>query len=27
VNGRQFIVIAIGGGNYSSEYLAFRLPM
>src|ERR1700690_1457057 len=26
LNGRQYIVIAIGGGTYSSEYIAFRLP-
>jgi len=26
LNGRQFIVIAISGGNYSGELLAFRLP-
>ncbi|MEO8678735.1 MAG: PQQ-binding-like beta-propeller repeat protein [Vicinamibacterales bacterium] len=26
VNGRQYIVIAIGGGNYSGELLAFKLP-
>jgi quinoprotein glucose dehydrogenase len=26
LNGRQYLVIAIGGGNYSSELLAFRLP-
>jgi quinoprotein glucose dehydrogenase len=25
-NGRQYVVIAIGGGNYSGELLAFRLP-
>jgi quinoprotein glucose dehydrogenase len=25
-NGRQYIVIAISGGNYSGELLAFRLP-
>jgi quinoprotein glucose dehydrogenase len=25
-NGKQFIVIAISGGNYSGELLAFRLP-
>ena len=25
VGGRQFIVIAISGGNYSGEYLAFSL--
>ncbi|MBI4477865.1 MAG: pyrroloquinoline quinone-dependent dehydrogenase [Acidobacteria bacterium] len=26
VNGRQYIVVAISGGAYSGEYLAFRLP-
>ena len=26
VNGRQYIVIAVSGGNYSGEYLAFSLP-
>jgi quinoprotein glucose dehydrogenase len=26
VNGRQFIVVPISGGNYSGEYLAFALP-
>jgi len=26
LNGRQFIVVAISGGNYSGEYLAFSLP-
>jgi len=25
VNGRQFIVVAVSGGNYSGEYLAFAL--
>jgi quinoprotein glucose dehydrogenase len=25
-NGRQYIVVAISGGNYSAELLAFRLP-
>ena len=25
-DGRQFIVVAISGGNYSGEYLAFALP-
>jgi quinoprotein glucose dehydrogenase len=25
-NGRQYIVVAISGGPYSGEYLAFRLP-
>ena len=26
VNGRQYIVVAISGGSYSGEYLAFALP-
>ena len=26
LNGKQYIVVAISGGNYSGEYLAFRLP-
>ena len=26
VNGRQYIVVAVSGGNYSGEYLAFSLP-
>jgi glucose dehydrogenase len=26
LGGTQYIVIAIGGGNYSAEYVAFRLP-
>ena len=26
VNGRQFIIVAISGGAYSGEYLAFALP-
>jgi len=25
VDGRQFIVVAISGGNYSGEYVAFSL--
>jgi quinoprotein glucose dehydrogenase len=25
-NGRQYIVVAISGGPYSGEYLAFALP-
>src|SRR6516165_4005739 len=25
-NGKQYIVVAISGGNYSGEYVAFRLP-
>ena len=26
LNGKQYIVIAIGGGNYPGELIAFRLP-
>jgi quinoprotein glucose dehydrogenase len=26
LNGRQYIVVAIGGGSYPGELLAFRLP-
>jgi quinoprotein glucose dehydrogenase len=26
VNAKQYIVVAVSGGNYSGEYLAFRLP-
>jgi quinoprotein glucose dehydrogenase len=26
VNGTQYIVVAVSGGNYSGEYIAFRLP-
>jgi quinoprotein glucose dehydrogenase len=26
VDGRQYIIVAISGGNYSGEYLAFALP-
>jgi quinoprotein glucose dehydrogenase len=26
LDGRQYIVVAIGGGTFSSEYIAFRLP-
>ncbi len=26
VNGRQYIVVAVSGGNYSGEYIAFALP-
>jgi len=25
-NGKQYIVVAVSGGNYSGEYLAFSLP-
>jgi len=27
LSGRQYIVLAIGGGGYSSELIAFRLPL
>jgi quinoprotein glucose dehydrogenase len=26
VGGRQYIVVAVGGGNYVGEYIAYRLP-
>ena len=26
LNGKQYIVIAVGGGNYVGEYIAYRLP-
>jgi quinoprotein glucose dehydrogenase len=26
LNGKQYIVIAVSGGSYSGEYLAFSLP-
>ncbi len=26
VGGRQYIIVAVGGGTYSSEYIAFALP-
>jgi quinoprotein glucose dehydrogenase len=26
LNGKQYIVLAIGGGNYVGEYIAYRLP-
>jgi quinoprotein glucose dehydrogenase len=26
VDGRQYIVVAVGGGNYVGEYVAYRLP-
>jgi quinoprotein glucose dehydrogenase len=26
LDGQQYIVLAIGGGNYSAELVAFRLP-
>ena len=26
VGGRQYIVVGVSGGNYTGEYIAFRLP-
>ena len=26
VNGKQYVIVAISGGNYSGEYLCFALP-
>jgi hypothetical protein len=26
VDGKQYIVVAISGGTYSGEYVAYRLP-
>ena len=26
LNGRQYIIVAVSGGNYSGEYIAFALP-
>jgi quinoprotein glucose dehydrogenase len=26
LNGKQYIVVAISGGNYSGELVAYRLP-
>jgi len=26
LNGKQYIIVAISGGNYSGEYVAYRLP-
>jgi quinoprotein glucose dehydrogenase len=26
VDGKQYIVVALGGGSYSGEYVAFALP-
>ena len=26
VDGRQYIIVAVSGGNYTGEYLAFSLP-
>jgi hypothetical protein len=26
LNGKQYIIVAVSGGAYSGEYIAFRLP-
>ena len=26
VNGRQYIIVGVSGGNYTGEYIALRLP-
>ena len=26
LNGRQYIIVAVSGGPYSGEYIAYRLP-
>jgi hypothetical protein len=26
VDGRQYIIVAVSGGNYTGEYIAFALP-
>jgi quinoprotein glucose dehydrogenase len=26
LNGKQYIIVAVSGGNYSGEYIAFSLP-
>jgi quinoprotein glucose dehydrogenase len=26
LNGKQYIIVPISGGNYSGEFIAFRLP-
>jgi len=26
MGGKQYIVVAVSGGNYSGEYIAFKLP-
>ena len=26
LDGKQYIVVAVSGGNYTGEYLAFKLP-
>jgi hypothetical protein len=26
LNGRQYLIVAVSGGNYSGEYICFSLP-
>ena len=26
VNGKQYIIVAVSGGNYSGEFIAYSLP-
>jgi hypothetical protein len=26
LDGKQYMVVAVSGGNYTGEYLAFKLP-
>jgi quinoprotein glucose dehydrogenase len=26
LDGKQYIIVAVSGGNYTGEYIAFRLP-
>jgi quinoprotein glucose dehydrogenase len=26
LNGRQYIIVGVSGGNYTGEYISFRLP-
>jgi len=26
IDGKQYIIVAVSGGNYSGEYIAFALP-
>ncbi|HEX3645189.1 MAG TPA: hypothetical protein VHT95_06250, partial [Vicinamibacterales bacterium] len=26
LNGKQYLIVAVSGGNYSGEYIAFKLP-
>jgi quinoprotein glucose dehydrogenase len=26
IDGKQYIIVAVSGGNYTGEYIAYRLP-